>query len=74
MYQDLSAWVLATIERNSALGWGVDSDVMVARRSGWLAARAHATAPPQSWPTTWNRSAPAASASASTSPVTRAIV
>ncbi len=53
--------------RDSAAGWGVESAVTDATRSGWLAASSHATAPPQSWPTTCARSTPAASSSASTS-------
>ena len=71
MYPDRSAWVLEIIDFAIAAGWGVASEVTVSSRSGCHAAALHATAPPQSWPTTWKRSTPAASASAIRSPTRR---
>eukprot|EP00964_Phaeocystis_antarctica_P054384 scaffold31954_cov66-Phaeocystis_antarctica.AAC.7 len=50
-----------------AAGCGVESTMRERSRSAWLAARCHATAPPQSWPTKWKRVAPRASAIRSTS-------
>ena len=68
MYHDLRRCPRSDFHaRERAAGWGVESTVTDATRSGWLPASSHATAPPQSWPTTWARSTPAASSSASTS-------
>src|SRR3954453_17091406 len=58
MYQECSSWLLRTIEPRNARGCGVVSDVSVCSRSGCAVANAHATAPPQSCPPRWTRSAP----------------
>lgn len=67
MYQLRNAWPWGSAA-TMAPGCGVDATVSVRTRSGCAAATAHATAPPQSWPSRSNRSAPAASARARTSP------
>ena len=67
MYHDRSACVLWVMAATIARGCGVEATVRVRSRRPWAMPSCQATPPPQSWPTTWKVSRPAASASASTS-------
>ena len=61
-WRDRWRWssVSSLMARRKAPGWGRDRIVSEASRSGWRSATAHATWPPQSWPTRWKRAGAAA--------------
>ena len=65
MYQDFSR--CSIVGSASARGCPTESTASRSTRSGANAASPHATAAPQSWPTTWARSISSASSTASMS-------
>ena len=67
MYHERGAWLPVIRARANACGCGTDNAASEVTRPGWRPATHQARAAPQSCPARWNRSAPAASARASTS-------
>ncbi len=67
MCQERAAWLPVSRARANACGCGTDNAASEVTRPGWRPATYQARAAPQSCPARWNRSAPAASARASTS-------